>query len=156
MKGRKGNWYLSPSASLSKRPQGRGWARPKPETKNSILVSHLNDGAQVLGPSSVAFPAARVGTWTGSIVAQASTAVWALLAWHGQRWLDPQCPKHTHFRLLVPFRSVVACEISFPSRSLTQTLPSVFTEPLSRAHCPQSLAVGGMACASREEFHWGR
>lgn len=52
-------------ASLKPAPNGlhsQAWARLKPETKSPILVSHLSECCQGLGPSSQAFTGALAGS----------------------------------------------------------------------------------------------
>lgn len=44
----------------------QGWARQKPGTRTFFRISHVDAGAQTVGPSSVAFQSTLAGSWIGN------------------------------------------------------------------------------------------
>lgn len=52
------------------------WARLKQGARYFIQVSHMDPGAQGLGPSSTALPGTFVGSWTGCGAASTQMRCW--------------------------------------------------------------------------------
>ncbi|XP_062040817.1 general transcription factor 3C polypeptide 1-like isoform X1 [Lepus europaeus] len=79
---------LLSTGSLPKWPQHQSCADLKPGDKCFFWVSHMEAGAQALGPSSTAFPGALAESWMGSGAAGTRTSA-CMGCQHCRRMLNP-------------------------------------------------------------------